>query len=82
MNAQEQYALEQHLDSAFNPQPPEGWPVAYNKALEVINTQRIKSDQQRELLTIIATEVETECTCDASRDKCLHCRITECLEGK
>lgn len=55
---------------------------AYNKALEVINTQRIKSDQQRELLTIIATEVETECTCDASRDKCLHCRIVLCLEGK
>lgn len=41
-----------------------------------------KAPTMHELLTIIATEVETECTCDANRDKCLHCRIVECLEGK
>lgn len=32
------------------------------------------------LLRILLAEVEDECTCDATRDRCLHCRIHAVLD--
>lgn len=40
------------------------------------------TDTPISLLKIVLAEVEDECTCNATRDRCLHCRIKKVLQDE
>lgn len=45
-----------------------------------VNGNIMITDTPVSLLRVILAEVEDECTCNQSRDRCLHCRIRKVLE--